>query len=179
MATLQNAPRNARAEDVPALGDIEVAAGRQFAVIGMNYVAGDEPLAAQLLQEYVDDGRAWVRVRTDDHPVAYLIVDVVDGNAHLEQVSVDPAYAHSGLGRSLIEHMLNWARNDGLPAVTLTTYTDVPWNGPYYARLGFRYLGDGELTDGLRAIRAEEAAHGLDRDPRACMRLDLSNNQST
>lgn len=178
MAALQRAPRNARAEDVPILRDIEVAAGKQFATIGMNYVAGDEPLAAELLQQYVDAGRAWVSVTTADNPVAYLIADVVDGNAHLEQVSVDPEYAHRGLGRSLIDHMVNWARNGGLPAITLTTYTDVPWNGPYYARYGFRYLGDDELTDGLRLIRAEEGAHGLDRDPRACMRLDLSGIQS-
>jgi hypothetical protein len=46
-------------------------------------------------------------------------------------------------------------------------------NGPYCERLGFRYLADGELTPSLKAIRAAEAAHGLDRWPRAAMRRDL------
>ncbi|NEE42221.1 GNAT family N-acetyltransferase, partial [Streptomyces sp. SID7982] len=40
--------------------------------------------------------------------------------------------------------------------------------------IGFRVLAEGELTDGLRAIRAEEAQHGLDRWPRVCMRRELS-----
>jgi hypothetical protein len=49
----------------------------------------------------------------------------------------------------------------------------VPWNGPYYARCGFVTLDDSDVTPGLRAIRRREAAHGLDRWPRVCMRRDL------
>jgi hypothetical protein len=49
----------------------------------------------------------------------------------------------------------------------------VPWNAPYYERLGFRRLADADLTPGLREIRAEEAAHGLDGWPRLAMRRDL------
>lgn len=60
-----------------------------------------------------------------------------------------------------------------MPALTLTAYTEVPWNGPYYERLGFRYLAAEEETPGLRAIRRHERAHGLDAWPRACMRRDL------
>jgi hypothetical protein len=44
----------------------------------------------------------------------------------------------------------------------------VPGNGPYYERLGFRYLAPDEETPGLRAIRARERAMGLDAWPRAC-----------
>ena len=75
--------------------------------------------------------------------------------------------------RGLIEHVARWAEANGLDAITLTTFTDVVWNGPYYERCGFRLLAESELTPGLRAIRAEEAAHGLDRWPRACMRREL------
>jgi hypothetical protein len=49
----------------------------------------------------------------------------------------------------------------------------VAWNAPYYERLGFRRLHVAEETDGLRAMRAAERAHGLDRWPRVCMRRDL------
>ena len=44
-----------------------------------------------------------------------------------------------------------------MPAVTLTTFRDVPWNAPYYERLGFRTLAADEITPGLAAIRAHEA----------------------
>jgi predicted N-acetyltransferase YhbS len=85
----------------------------------------------------------------------------VDGHLHVEQVSVDPAYARRGVGRALIGR---------LPGeLTLTTFAEVPWNAPYYARLGFTVLPGEALTPALRAIRAREAAHGLDRWPRVCM----------
>lgn len=39
--------------------------------------------------------------------------------------------------------------DDGLAALTLTTFADVPRNGPYYERLDFRHLCETELTPGL------------------------------
>jgi GNAT superfamily N-acetyltransferase len=164
--------RSARDEDVPVLREIERAAGKAFADIGMALVAEDEPLPARTLLEYVHAGRAWVST-VDEQPVAYLIAEVVDGNAHVEQVCVHPGHARQGIGRALLERMVEWAGTQNLPAVTLTTYTEVPWNGPYYARLGFRYLAEHETTPGLRAIREAEAAHGLDQWPRACMLREL------
>jgi len=166
----ENPIRPATAADVPVLQEIEDVAGRFFAEIGMAFVAEDEPPSVETLLEFVHAGRAWVY---GESPVAYLIAEVVDGNAHLEQVSVHPDFAHRRIGRALMDRMFEWARSQGLPAVTLTTYTEVPWNGPYYERCGFRYLAAGEITPGLRAIREAEVAHGLDRWPRACMRLEL------
>lgn len=160
--------RPARESDVPAMRDIERAAGAPFADIGMTLVAEDEPLPAETLLEFVTAGRAWVY---GEHPVAYLVADVVDGCAHLEQVSVHPSHARQGIGAALLGELVAWARREGLPAITLTTYTEVPWNGPYYERHGFHYLS--EITPGLQAIRDAEQAHGLDRWPRACMRRDL------
>ncbi len=165
--------RPAARQDLDRVRDIERAAGKWFADIGMTFVAEDEPPSVETLTEFVRDGRAWVCADPDDQPVAYLLAEVVDGNAHLEQVSVHPDHAHRRLGRALLDHMVDWARKRRLPAITLTTYTEVPWNGPYYERRGFRYLTDTELTPGLRQIRAAEAAHGLDRWPRACMRREL------
>ena len=85
-------------------------------------------------------------VRVLDFPVApalgYLVLDVVDDAAHVEQVSVDPAAARQGIGRALLGHAARWAVGEGFRALTLTAYLDVPWNGPYYERLGFRRLPD-------------------------------------
>ena len=106
-------------------------------------------------------------------PVAYLIALPVDGCLHIEQVSVHPDHARRGLGRQLIEHTALAATNRGFPALTLTTFVDVAWNGPYYVRCGFRYLTRAEETPGLRDVRAHEASLGLDAWPRACMRREL------
>jgi GNAT superfamily N-acetyltransferase len=159
--------------DLPVLRDIERAAGRAFSALGMDAVAEDEPPSLDALRRFATEGRAWVATDDRDRPVAYLLADVVDGCAHLEQVSVHPDHAGRGLGRELIQHLGSWAAERELPAITLTTYTEVPWNAPYYRRLGFRLLADAELTPGLRRLRAAEAARGLDRWPRAAMHREL------
>jgi len=165
--------RLARPDDLPELAEVESAAGLLFRDIGMDVVADDAPPTVAELTPYAADGRAWVFTGPGDRPVAYLLVDVVDGHAHLEQVSVRPEYARRGIGRRLVEVVREWARAHGFAELSLTTYAEVPWNGPYYARLGFEVVADEELTDGLRAIRATEAAKGLDAWPRVVMRQRL------
>ncbi|MEU6831289.1 GNAT family N-acetyltransferase [Nocardia beijingensis] len=165
--------RPATPEDLPVLQDIERVAGEPFAEIGMTAVADDEPPSLATLRQFQQAGRAWVWT-DDDLPIGYLVAGVVDGNAHIEQVSVRPEHARRRIGKRLLDRAARWAAAAGLPALTLTTFTEVPWNGPYYERLGFRYLSAGEETPGLVALRAAERAHGLDRWPRACMRAELS-----
>ena len=108
---------------------------------------------------------------TGTEPVGYLLTEIVDGCAHVEQVSVLPRMRGRRIGGGLVEHLAGWARDRRLPALTLTTYRDVPWNGPYWVRLGFRELI--ELPPGLRAIRDAETARGLDVWPRLAMRREL------
>ncbi|MGW4031345.1 GNAT family N-acetyltransferase [Streptomyces sp. NPDC004838] len=165
--------RPAEAAELPLLQDIERAAGEPFRALGMGEIADDEPPALDLLEHYRRAGRAWVAAGDDDRPVAYLIHDEIDGAAHIEQVSVHPAAARRGLGSGLIDHVASRAAADGLGALTLTTFSEVPWNAPYYTRLGFRVLGEAELTEGLREIRRMEKEHGLDRWPRVSMRREL------
>ncbi|MFE2145241.1 GNAT family N-acetyltransferase [Streptomyces sp. NPDC059456] len=157
-------------DELPLLQAIERAAGECFRGIGMGEVADDEPLPLGELARYQRAGLAWVAVTETDAPLAYLIADRVDGNFHVEQVSVHPDGARRGIGRSLLEHLAVLAAAGSVPALTLTTFEDVPWNAPYYARCGFVRLDEGALGPGLKEIRDREAEHGLDRWPRVCMR---------
>ncbi|WP_225802116.1 GNAT family N-acetyltransferase [Streptomyces sp. NK15101] len=168
--------RAAAPAELPLLQDIERAAGEPFRTLGMAAIADDDPLPLDVLETYCRAGRAWVAVDAADRPVAYLLTDTVDGAAHIEQVSVHPDAARRGVGRALIEHLAAAAREQGLAALTLTTFAEVPWNAPYYARLGFRPLADSDpaLTEGLRAISRAEAAHGLSVWPRVCMRREVA-----
>jgi DNA-binding transcriptional MerR regulator/ribosomal protein S18 acetylase RimI-like enzyme len=165
--------RAVRDDELPILQDIEWAAGESFRAIGMPEIADDEPFPLDVLASYRRAGRAWVAVGDSDRPVAYLLADLVDGNLHVEQVSVHPDSAGRGVGRSLLDHLAGLATADGIAALTLTTFTEVPWNAPYYERCGFRCVDEADLTPGLRELRDREAAHGLDRWPRVCMRRDL------
>lgn len=162
--------RSATATDLVHLPAIEIAAGVPFRSVGMDAVADDAPPTVSELAEYQRAGRAWVATTDDDSPIGYALALVVDGAAHIEQVSVDPAHAGRRLGAALIDEVERWAAERRLPWLTLTTFTEVPWNAPYYERLGFRVVPADELTSGLRSIREHEAEHGLDAWPRVTMR---------
>lgn len=170
--------RAARQNELSLLQDIERAAGQCFRDIGMQEIADDGPLPLGELARYQLEGLAWVAFNDAGTPVAYLIADRVDGNLHIEQVSVHPDSSRRGVGRSLLDHLADQASTEGTSALTLTTFTEVPWNAPYYARCGFQLLDDSGLTPGLRQIREREAAHGLDQWPRSCMRRTLGRREA-
>lgn len=165
--------RIAQVDDVVSLADIERAADATFRDENMAAVANGETMPARDLLRYLNAGRAWVDTDDLDRPIAYLLVDVTDDAVHIEQVSVHPAYAGQGKGRELIETLALWANQQGYSALTLTTFANVPWNAPYYARLGFDIVPPDRLTPGLRKVREHEVSVGLDEWPRVAMRRSL------
>jgi len=166
--------RAPRPNELELLREIERAAGVLFTQVGLGAVAEHEPESVESLGAYLRAGRAWVVTTDDDTPVGYAVVAVVDYCAHLEQISVHPDHGGQGLGASLLEHVCHQAEQEGYPAVTLTTFADVPWNAPFYTRHGFRVLTDPELGPELDALRTYEATLGLDPSRRVCMRRELA-----
>lgn len=164
--------RPGRAAEGEALQEIERLAGQRFRDLGLAEVADDEPLPVEALASYAEDGRSWVAVDDAERPLGYVLVDIVDRCAHIEQLSVRPDHQGAGLGRALVERVRTWAKDRGLSAITLTTFTDVPWNAPLYRHLGFRELSEDELGPQLREVRDTETAHGLDPANRVCMWTD-------
>jgi GNAT superfamily N-acetyltransferase len=149
------------------LREIEVASDQLFADVGIGPFCDDDEDTL---------GRAAIVFVTGDPPVGFASVEVVDGVAHLAQLSVLPSESRQGRGSALVNAVCDWASAQGYEAVTLTTFRDVPWNGPYYARMGFRILV--ELTPGLSAIRNHEKAIGDDEfGPRVAMRRDLETSR--
>jgi GNAT superfamily N-acetyltransferase len=107
-----------------------------------------------------------------DPAVGFVSLEIVDGVAHVDQVSVLPDHGRQGLGRALLEAAVGWAAASGYAALTLTTFRDVPWNAPFYSTLGFEEMN--ELSPGLAAIRSHEQEAGLDDfGPRLAMRRVL------
>jgi len=136
--------RAPRLAELELLRDIERDAGRAFAEVGMPEIANDEPLSVAKLERFASVGHAWVATRAQDVPVAYLLSAVVDGCVHVEQVSVARSASSRGIGALLIDHLSAAAAQDGREWVTLTTFRDVPWNAPYYQRLGFKIISAGD-----------------------------------
>ena len=147
----------------------EIAAGERFREVGMPDIADADPFGDDELREFVAADRAWVAV-DDGEVIGYAVAMVVDGAGHLEQLSVVPAHQGRGVGRALVETVVDWARADGCTAVTLTTFRDVPFNRPLYEHLGFEVLPPDEWGPELTALVADEASMGLDPTIRVCMR---------
>src|SRR6266536_5295622 len=165
--------RLARPAEAARLGEVEDAAGTMFAGLGLIDEALDVPFPAGELARLIGLGQVWVACDGADLPVGAVVASVRDGAAYVEELSVLPAHGRRGLGGRLLDRVCAWAGGQGLPAVPLSTFRDVPWNGPFYRRRGFADLPPEAWTPGMREIRTAEARHGLRVDARVFMRRDL------
>lgn len=164
--------RLANRDDLSAMQHVEWLAGEPFRALGMDEVADDGPPSLDDLTGYLQVEQAWV-AEESGLVVGYLLVDALADAAHIEQVSVAPTHARRGIGRQLIDTATDWADNTRLTRVTLTCFVNVPWNCPYYERLGFRVLPAEDRPPGLQELRDAEAQCGLDRWPRVAMHRSL------
>ena len=164
--------RRAGAADLPALPAIERAAAQLFRDTPYAHLADDEYLVSTEVD--LEREQVWLVVDSDDAPIGFAIVRRYDDRSiHLHELDVHPRYARQGMGRRLIEAVAEWARSQGASALTLTTFRDIPWNGPYYARLGFRQLDGASISPALQAVVRGEAEAGLPMAQRICMQLEL------
>jgi GNAT superfamily N-acetyltransferase len=163
--------RPSRLSDSLTLREIERSAGEMFREVGMDSVADDEPLSEAELAEYVMGARSWVAIDGSDQPVAYVLVDEVDGNAHVAQISVLPESQGHGVGRALLQRVRAWAIASNCPAITLTTFSEVPWNRPLYEHLGFVVLSEEQVGPELQSVIRDESESGLDPATRVSMRI--------
>jgi GNAT superfamily N-acetyltransferase len=160
--------RVAHPDEALALPRLQVEAGRLFRETDLAAVAdGPTPAAAGFVRAQ-QEGRLLVAV-DGERVVGFARLAVVDDVLHVDQVSVAPSHGRRGVGKRLMLAVEERARVRGYDRITLTTFRDVPFNGPFYASLGWRALADDDLTPGLVAARREERRAGLDRWPRQAM----------
>lgn len=90
-------------------------------------------------------------------PLGFTITSPRKRSLYLDQISVDPAHGRKGLGRMLVAHVLGDAKHRGFRHVTLSTFRDLPWNGPFYASCGFKEIPYKKLTDWMRELEQVQA----------------------
>jgi len=174
MAALNTYPvRLARMEDLSALPDIERQANMLFEPYGLDVALSEVPTPIETLREGLETARLWVTADEADRPIGFALAGFVGDNAHLDELDVHPAYGQRGIGTALVETVCAWAKSAGYRAITLTTLRHIPWNAPWYQRLGFRILEADELSDALRDLLQDEIRRGLPADRRVAMRREL------
>lgn len=93
--------------------------------------------------------------------LAPIRIGSMDRALMLGPLAVAPAYAGQGYGRQLIAECLEHARRDGIRLVLLVG------DEPYYGRLGFKLVPDGQIklpgpVDPARLLAAELVPGALD-----------------
>jgi ribosomal protein S18 acetylase RimI-like enzyme len=150
--------RPARAADLTHIAAIEDAGGPQFAEYFGDAI---EPIllspAMDGRQRAAEPGFLLV---AGEPPVGFVHVLLIDGHAHLEQLSVLPQHQRRGIGAALTRAAMAEARAQGFERLSLCTYRDVPWNGPFYRGVGFTEVAD--LAPYQRRLRDKERELGLD-----------------
>lgn len=155
--------RLARPEDLAGLPSIENSGDAMFAEIGIVFPPG--PTVIEQMT-----GKDAEIVVAGDPPVGFAAVEEVDGAAHLEQISVRGDLTGQGIGVRLLDAVMARAAEAGSPGVSLLTFRDVAWNGPWYARHGFAELPEERWGPGIRSYWNAEVEAGLHRlGPRVVM----------
>ena len=161
--------RLATDEDVPALPAIESAAAALFLQYAETANLPDDPTAPAEFYAAQQDGRLWVAALPNGVPIGFALVEMLADAVHLEEVDVHPQYGRQGVGTALVQAVCAWARAHGIAAVTLTTFRRIPWNEPFYRKLGFRELKPAELSANFIRLIEEEESRGLSRALRTAM----------
>jgi ribosomal protein S18 acetylase RimI-like enzyme len=172
--------RSARLEELSLLAQIEQSAARLFLDTPYSFLVDADPLPLDFVQQQFQAGQVWVAVNRYEAVVGYAIARGVDGTFYLQQIDVAPEHGRRGIGSALVNTVCAWAKTQGYRIVSLSTFRDIPWNAPFYSKLGFRILDEFELTIGFQQIRLQEIKAGLPISERVIMQYEtqLSNNRN-
>lgn len=149
----------AEPDDIGTLIAIDLAAGALFAPTGL--ISADalhDHVPADVFEQAIESGDVHKVHLTDGAPAGFTLVSERGGTLYLDQISVHPDHGRKGLGTALIEQVAQVARARKLSRITLSTFRDLPWNGPFYRRLGFRELARRELAPWMLELEQMQAA---------------------
>ncbi len=168
----------AGSEHLSAIPAIELAASAMFPEADLPVENRFLVIETELLEEAQSEARLWVALTDDRTPVGFAMADIVDGGAHLDEMDVMPDFGRQGIGTRLVRAFIDWARSGNYPCVTLITFRHLPWNAPFYEKMGFEAMKPSELGEQLASLLHEEGKAGIDVYKRVCMKLDLTQERN-
>jgi GNAT superfamily N-acetyltransferase len=165
--------RSARPNDLPLLASIEQSAATRFLNTPYAFLLNASPLPLELIQQQFQAGQIWVAIHQPDTVVGYALTRPIGPILYLQEIDIEPHHGQKGLGTALINTIKSWAKQSGHTVMSLSTFRDIPWNAPFYAKLGFRILNSSELTPSFQQIRQQEQDAGLPIADRVIMHCEL------
>jgi 4-diphosphocytidyl-2-C-methyl-D-erythritol kinase len=154
--------RKARADECPLLQAIDLASAALFVGSGLIDFGPtgqpEEPIPEAAIRKGFADGLVFVATDAADRPVGFALASERADELYLDQLSVHPASGRQGYGSALVASIIAEARRRGRRRVSLSTFRDVPWNGPFYRRLGFREIPQHRLQPWQKELAGRQAA---------------------
>jgi predicted N-acetyltransferase YhbS len=150
--------RPGREGELDLLRDIDEESAPMFLAAGvdLSHLGPDHPF----VRSEADRWRAGLRAgrvqvaEIEGEVVGFSVLDSLDGKPYLDQLSVRTSFMRRGIGAMLLARAQRESELVG--SLWLTTYVQVPWNGPYYARAGFRVASDADCGPEIRAVLATQ-----------------------
>ncbi|MEM7332395.1 MAG: GNAT family N-acetyltransferase [Chloroflexota bacterium] len=150
--------KNGKFKDLPRIKEIELAGNLIFP--DGRLPNPFETFPEEILRTRIENGRLLV-VQVDKEIAGFAVFDFVENDLFLEEISVHPDFGRRGIGRKLMNHLLDLAREQGRSRITLTTFSDIKWNAPFYESMGFKLLKSGKRRDYISSHLQSEASTGM------------------
>ena len=155
--------RLARAGDAAAMPGIERAGTAEPAAPDPDRIRSEAEFA-----RLIRKGHSLV-AHVGETMAGFLVAERFSRELHIWEMHVAPAFQGKGIGTGLVRAAQIDARNTGFKALTLTTFRDLAWNAPFYARLGFEEVTALDAHPRLAGELANEADDGLPPERRCAM----------
>ena len=162
--------RKARYADIPFLGLVERSAAQLFRTANLDFLVDGSTVDPKVLVAMFDASHLWVACDFMDYPIGFSGGQYIEGNFHLVEISVAQDFQGKGVGSALMERMEADVRREGYKSMTLTTYRNLAWNGPWYSRMGFMEVRAEDVGRTYLGILESERQHGFDMSTRCVMR---------
>jgi len=162
--------RPATLEDIDSIIEVETDAGERFRDIDLGWVADLPGITVESIEPIIEASGVLIAESTmTPNAIGFIALTKLDDGAFIIEISTCIKTAGLGVGRQLMEAADEWARSQSLPYIALTTFEKVPFNGPWYERLGFSTVEpDSDYEELAEAIKGERDSI-LGQEPRVAM----------
>lgn len=164
--------RFAQPADLPAVRLVEMSAATVFVGTHMDSAANDAPNDAADLLAAIAAALMWVATDADE-VIGFVFAEPCTDGLYVRELSVAAPCHRRGHGSALMATLTAAARMRGDRQLVLTTDRILPWNAPFYQRLGFRLVEGSAIPAEAQRRLARQYAAGFDPAQRCAMVMPL------
>lgn len=164
--------RFAEPADIPAVELVELSAATVFKGTHMDFAANHPANAADDLLAAIAARLMWVAIE-GDAVVGFVFAEPCAEGLYVRELSVAAPSHRRGHGGVLMATLIDAARARGDRQLMLTTDRSLPWNAPFYQRLGFCIIEGAAIPAAVQRRLAGQYAAGFDPVHRCAMVMPL------